>query len=117
MRPDVAAFMASITIGGREPIPEDFRTSLQQSGTAHLIAISGQNLVIVMMSLWVVLTLLGLRGRPLTILLLILLGLYTLLTGLEVSVVRSYLMMAAFFGADLAWRKRDSLSSLSPRRS
>jgi competence protein ComEC len=113
MRKEVGAFLASITIGGREPIPEEFRTSLQQSGTAHLIAISGQNLVIVMMSLWVVFTLLGLRGRPLTILLLILLGLYTLLTGLEVSVVRSYVMMAAFFGADLVWRKRDSLSALS----
>jgi len=113
MRKDVGAFMASITIGGREPIPEDFRTSLQQSGTAHLIAISGQNLVIVMLSVWVVLTLLGLRGRPLTVVLMILLGLYTLLTGLEVSVVRSYLMMAAFFGADLAWRRRDSLSALS----
>jgi len=112
MRPEVGAFLASITIGGREPIPDDLRASLQQSGTAHLIAISGQNLVIVMMSLWVVLTLLGLRGRVLTLLLLVLLGLYTLLTGLEVSVVRSYLMMAAFFGADLAWRKRDSLSAL-----
>lgn len=113
MRPDVGAFLASITIGGREPIPDDLRTSLQQSGTAHLIAISGQNLVIVMMSLWVVLTLAGLRGRPLTLLLLLLLGLYTLLTGLEISVVRSFLMMATFFGADLVWRKRDSISALS----
>jgi len=113
MRPEVGAFLASITIGGREPVPDDLRLSLQQSGTAHLIAISGQNLVIVMMTLWVVLTLLGLRGRLLTLLLLVLLGLYTLLTGLEVSVVRSYLMMAAFFGADLAWRKRDALSALS----
>jgi len=113
MRPEVAAFMASITIGGREPIPDDLRQSLQQSGTAHLIAISGQNLVIVMMSLWVLLTLLGLRGRLLTLFLLVGLGLYTLLTGLEVSVVRSFVMMAAFFGADLAWRKRDSLSALS----
>jgi competence protein ComEC len=113
MRPEVGAFLASITIGGREPIPDDLRASLQRSGTAHLIAISGQNLVIVMMSLWVVLTLLGLRGRPLTLVLLLLLGLYTLLTGLEVSVVRSYLMMAAFFGADVAWRKRDPLSALS----
>jgi competence protein ComEC len=113
MRPEVAAFMASITIGGREPIPDDLRRSLQQSGTAHLIAISGQNLVIVMMTLWVLLTVLGLRGRLLTLLLLVGLGLYTLLTGLEVSVVRSFVMMAAFFGADLAWRKRDSLSSLS----
>jgi competence protein ComEC len=113
MRPEVGAFLASITMGGREPVPDDFRTSLQQSGTAHLIAISGQNLVIVMMTLWVVLTGVGIRGRLLTVLLLVLLGLYTLLTGLEVSVVRSYLMMAAFFGADLAWRKRDALSALS----
>jgi competence protein ComEC len=113
MRPEVGAFMASITMGGREPIPDDLRTSLQQSGTAHLIAISGQNLVIVMMSLWVVLTLVGVRGRLLTLLLLVLLGLYTLLTGLEVSVVRSYLMMATFFGADLVWRKRDAVSALS----
>jgi len=113
MRPEVGAFLASITMGGREAIPEDLRTHLQQSGTAHLIAISGQNLVIVMMSLWVVLTLAGLRGRTLTLILLVLLGLYTLLTGLEVSVLRSYVMMAAFFGADLAWRKRDSLSALS----
>jgi competence protein ComEC len=112
MRPEVGAFLAGITIGGREPIPDDLRTNLQQSGTAHLIAISGQNLVIVMMTLWVLLTLLGLRGRPLSILLTVLLGLYTLLTGLEVSVVRSYLMLATFFGADLAWRKRDALSAL-----
>lgn len=113
MRPEVGAFMASITMGGREPIPDDLKTSLQQSGTAHLIAISGQNLVIVMMSFWVLLTLAGLRGRFLTLLLIVLLGLYTLLTGLEVSVVRSYFMLATFFGADLAWRKRDSLTALS----
>jgi len=113
MRPEVGAFMAGITIGGREPIPDDLRSNLQQSGTAHLIAISGQNLVIVMMTLWGLLMMIGLRGRSLSVLLILLLGLYTLLTGLEVSVVRSYLMMATFFGADLVWRKRDALSALS----
>ncbi|MBV8882357.1 MAG: ComEC/Rec2 family competence protein [Planctomycetaceae bacterium] len=113
MRPEVAAFLAGITMGGREPIADDLRSNLQRSGTAHLIAISGQNLVIVMMSLWSVLTLAGLRGRPLSLILVVLLGLYTLLTGLEISVVRSYAMLATFFGADLAWRKRDSLSALS----
>jgi len=113
MRPEVGAFMASITMGGREPIPDDLRANLQLSGTAHLIAISGQNLVIVMMSFWVVLVLAGFRGRTLTLILVVLLGLYTLLTGLEISVVRSYLMMVTFFGADLAWRKRDSISALS----
>jgi competence protein ComEC len=105
--------MASITMGGREPIADDLKTNLQLSGTAHLIAISGQNLVVVMMSFWVVLVLLGLRGRLLTLTLIVLLGLYTALTGFEISVVRSYLMMVTFFGADLAWRKRDSISALA----
>jgi competence protein ComEC len=113
MRPEVGAFMASITMGGREPIPDDLRANLQLSGTAHLIAISGQNLVVVMMSFWVVLILAGLRGRPLILLLIVLLGLYTALTGFEISVVRSYLMMVTFFGADLVWRRRDSISALS----
>ncbi len=112
MRPEVGAFLSAIVLGRREAVPDELVTRLQRSGTAHLLAISGQNLVIVMLSLFVVLTLAGLQGRPLTVALLILLGLYTLLTGLQVSVVRSYLMMAAFFGADLFWRRRDAISAM-----
>jgi len=112
-RPEVGAFLSAIVLGRREAVPDDLVTSLQRSGTAHLLAISGQNLVIVMFSLWVLLTLAGIHGRPQTLALLVFLGLYTLLTGLQVSVVRSFLMMAVFFGADLAWRKRDAFSALS----
>lgn len=110
--PDVGAFLSAIVLGRREAVPDELVTHLQRSGTAHLLAISGQNLFIVMISVWAVLVVLGLRPRAQTFLLLLVLGLYTLLTGLQVSVVRSFLMMAAFFGADLAWRKRDALSSL-----
>ncbi len=112
MAPDVAAFEGAIVLGRREAVADSLVRDLQRSGTAHLLAISGQNLVIVMVSLWVVLTLLGLRGRALSLLLLSLLGFYVLLVGPEVSVLRSYLMMAAFFGADLAWRRRDAPTSL-----
>ncbi len=113
IRPEVGAFLSAIVLGRREAVSDDLVTSLQRSGTAHLLAISGQNLVIVMSSLWVLLTLLGVHGRAQTLMLIVFLGLYTLLTGLQVSVVRSFLMMAAFFGADLAWRRRDAVSALS----
>lgn len=112
VRPEAGAFLSAIVLGRREAVADDLVTNLQRSGTAHLLAISGQNLVIVMLSLWFLSTLLGLRGRPQTLLLLALLGLYTLLTGLQVSVVRSFLMMATFFGADLAWRRRDAPSAI-----
>jgi competence protein ComEC len=108
----VGAFLSAIVLGRREAVADDLVTSLQRSGTAHLLAISGQNLVIVMFSLWFLLTLLGVHGRAQTLTLMVLLGLYTLLTGIQVSVVRSFLMMATFFGADLAWRRRDAPSAL-----
>lgn len=112
VRPDVGAFQSAIVLGRREAIPDALVTNLQRSGTAHLLAISGQNLVYVMLTAYFFLTLFGIRGRSQTILLLAATGLYTLLTGLQVSVVRSYLMMAAFFGADLCWRRRDAPSAL-----
>jgi competence protein ComEC len=112
LRPEVGAFLSAIVLGRREAVPEDLVTNLQRSGTAHLLAVSGQNLVIVLTSVWAILVLLGVRGRLQTFLLLGILGLYVLLTGLQVSVVRSFLMMAAFFGADLAWRRRDAISAL-----
>jgi len=112
-RPEVAAFLGAIVLGRREALPDELISDFQKSGTAHLLAISGQNLVIVLISLWTVLTLLGTRGRILTLLLLVLLGLYVVLIGFQVSVLRSYLMIAAFLGADLAWRRRDPVASLS----
>jgi competence protein ComEC len=112
-RPEVGALLSALVLGRRESVPEDLVKNLQRSGTAHLLAISGQNLVLVLVSFWAILVLLGIHGRILSLLLLVILGLYTLLTGLQVSVVRSYLMMACYFGADLAWRRRDSLTALA----
>jgi competence protein ComEC len=113
MRPATASFLGAIVLGRREAVDDELIDRFQKSGTAHLLAISGQNLVIVLVSLWTVLTLLGIRGRPLSLLLLGLLGVYVLLTGMQVSVVRSYVMIAVFLGADLVWRKRDAVSALA----
>jgi competence protein ComEC len=111
--PETGAFLSGIVLGRREPMPDELIRDLQRTGTAHLLALSGQNLVIVLFSLWSLLVLAGVQGRPLTAALLALLGLYVLLTDFQVSVVRSYLMLASFLGADLAWRRRDAVSSLS----
>lgn len=113
LRPEVGAFCAAIVLGRREPLPDDLVRNFQRTGTAHVLALSGQNLVIVLAAFWTLLTLLGVTGRAQAFLLLGILGIYVLLTGLEVSVIRSFLMVAAFFGADLLWRRRDALSALA----
>lgn len=112
-RPEVAAFLSAVVLGRREPIDDDLLLRFQRSGTAHLLAISGQNLLIVLAGLWVLLLLLGVHGRAQTVALLVLLAFYVPLAGFQVSVVRSYLMIAAFLGADLVWRRRDPLTALA----
>lgn len=112
-RPEVASFLSSIVLGRREPIDDALLQRFQRSGTAHLLAISGQNLLIVLAGAWFCLLLAGVHGRLQTLILLGLLALYVPLTGFQVSVVRSFLMIAAFLGADLVWRRRDPLSALA----
>jgi competence protein ComEC len=112
-RPEVGSFLSAIVLGRREPIDDGLLSRFQRSGTAHLLAISGQNLLIVLVGIWFLLVLAGVHGRLQTALLLVLLALYVPLTGFQVSVVRSYLMIAVFLGADLLWRRRDPLASLA----
>ncbi len=113
MRPEVGGLLGAIVLGRRESAPDGLVLLLQRSGTAHLLAISGQHLVIVTMTFWTLLVLAGARGRGLSLALLVLTGTYALLTGPPVSVTRAWLMLAAYLGADLFWRRRDAPSAMA----
>lgn len=108
-----AALQSALLIGSRENLPQDFTSALQRSGTAHFLAISGCNLVIILTTLWVTLLLLGFRGRLMHSTLLALLFLYTTLTGWQVSVVRAFLMAASILTAGLCWRRSNVINSMS----
>jgi competence protein ComEC len=112
-RPDVAAFLSALILGYREDLPDALVTSLQRSGTAHFIAISGQNLMILVGVLFGALYLAGLRGPRLNIALMALLFAYSALTGWPVSVVRAFLMTFAVLLATALWRRSDTASSLA----
>jgi competence protein ComEC len=112
-RPDVAALQSALLFGSREELPPDLTTALQRSGTAHFLAVSGFNLVLVLVIAWFLLLAVGVRGPAVPGLLLLLLLLYTALTGWQVSVVRAFLMSAAVLGARLFWRRSDVINSLA----
>jgi len=111
-RPDAAAFLAALVIGSRENLPEELVQDLQRSGTAHFLAVSGQNLAIVLMFVAGLLTLAGVRGPPQHALVIVVLFAYTVLSGWQVSVVRAFLMAAVWLGAHLVWRRSDPFNSL-----
>ncbi len=110
--PDVAAFQAALLLGSREELPPDLTLALQRSGTAHFLAVSGFNLVLVLVISWFLLLACGVRGPAMPAALLAILLVYTALTGWQVSVVRAFLMSAAVLGARLFWRRSDVVNSL-----
>ncbi|MBI2933065.1 MAG: DNA internalization-related competence protein ComEC/Rec2 [Planctomycetes bacterium] len=112
-RPDAAALLSALVIGSRENLPEELVESLQKSGTAHFLAISGQNLAIVLLLVAGALTLAGVRGRPQHGIVILVLFVYTALSGWQVSVVRAFLMVVLWLGAYLVWRRADSVNALS----
>lgn len=110
---EVAALQSALLLGSREELPDDFTRALQRTGTAHFLAISGLNLVLVLTVFWVGLVLLGLRAdRMNAVLILLLLG-YTAMTGWQVSVVRAFLMSALVLAGVLVGRRSDILNSLA----
>ena len=108
-----AALAEGITLGIRANIPSDLKTDFTRTGTAHLLAISGVNLTIVA-GMLVILTvrLFGRRHYPHIWLTLIIIWLYTWLTGMGAPVVRAAIMVTVFLAAELLGRQRSAFIAL-----
>lgn len=86
-----AALMAGLTVGAREDFSEEFRDAMADSGTTHLVALSGYNISIVV---WVAMSLFLLvfpRRAAFAATLAVILA-FVLMTGAEASVVRAAVM-------------------------
>lgn len=110
---DLASFLSGLILGFNEPLFDSTFNILRQTGTAHFVAISGFHFVLVFSCLWFILVVCGVRGKRQTIWSILVLLLYTLLTGLQVSVIRAFIMAVIFLCADLVLRKRETMNTLS----
>ncbi len=104
LQPREAALMRGMVLGEDERLDDGERTDFQRSGLAHILAVSGQNVMLLAMLVFAVgaLTGLALRGRLLVALGLI--GLYVPLTGAGPSIQRAAVMGGAGLAAALAGR-------------
>ena len=86
-----AALLAGITLGEREDFSKEFEDEMRQSGTTHLVALSGYNISVI--ALAVVLFFGFYFSRSVSFYLSILaIVLFVLMTGAEASVVRAAIM-------------------------
>ncbi len=109
-----ASLAQGIILGIRGNIPSSLQTDFSNTGTAHLLAISGLHLAIVAgMILSIGIWLWGKRHYIYIWLALGIIWLYALLTGMNPPVVRGAIMASLFLTAELLGRQRSAFTALA----
>jgi competence protein ComEC len=107
-----AGYLKGVVFGYRADLSAEVKQSFMNTGTIHILAVSGSNVVVVAL---IFSSLVGfLRVSRKTGTLLTLLGLlwYMVITGLSPSVIRATIMGSAILGGTLLGRKGDVYNSL-----
>ena len=109
-----ASLAQGIVLGLRSTIPDDLKSNLSITGTAQLLAISGINLsiiagILVTIGLWIF----GRRHYIYVWLALLIIWLYSLLTGMQPPVIRSAIMASLFLLAELSGRQKNAFVALA----
>ncbi len=108
-----ASLAQGILLGLRGNIPDDLNENFTRSGTAHLLAISGQNIgimagILLAIGLW----LFGRRRYLYVWLALGVIWFYTIITGMNPPVVRGAIMASVFLFAEALGRQRSGMAAL-----
>lgn len=89
--PEKAAFLSGITIGERAEFSKELKDKMSASGTTHLVALSGQNITIIVIAISSFFGFFSRRKSVFWLTLLIII-IFVLMTGAETSVVRAAIM-------------------------
>ncbi|NUN69304.1 MAG: DNA internalization-related competence protein ComEC/Rec2 [Bacteroidetes bacterium] len=93
MEGDMAYFLIGLLLGDRTDLSQEIKEAFMNTGTIHVLAVSGSHVVLVAEIIVVVVGLLRFPRRPRIILVMVMLVYYMFLTGATPSVVRATLMM------------------------
>lgn len=110
---DYASITQGIVFGEAHSLPPALQESFTRVGLTHVLAASGQNMVIITTLFLALGTLLSLPLSWITLVTLAFIFLYTLAAGSSPSVVRAAIMAALALGASLFGRPRDLLTSVA----
>lgn len=105
-----AELLSGILLGNKSDLPYDLKLALRDTSTLHIVVVSGQNLTLLA---GFVLNLSGVIKRKKAILLsLILIILYTVVTGGQIPVIRAALMVTLSSVAAIFGRQYDGVRTL-----
>ncbi|MFC1598564.1 ComEC/Rec2 family competence protein [Patescibacteria group bacterium] len=87
-----ASFLGGLLIGARKAIPPDLTQAFSQTGTTHIIAVSGYNVTIIATFLLLFTQNLGLGRKKAFWLIILFLVIFDIITGLPASIIRASIM-------------------------
>ena len=92
MKGDEANFLIGLLLGDRTDISEEIKNAFTNTGTIHVLAVSGSHVILVVTIIYIVFGLLRFPKKPKIVFTIIALVYYTFLTGATPSVVRASIM-------------------------
>lgn len=112
-RPEEASFLKGVVFGYRGDLTAEVKQSFMDTGTIHILAVSGSNVVVVGLIFYSVIGFFRVSSRTATALTLIGLLWYMIITGLSPSVVRATIMGSVILIGTMLGRKSDVYNSLA----
>ena len=107
LRSPVREVLEAMVLGDQQAVPAAQVTAMQRSGLMHILAVSGENVVLLCSMGTFVLTLAGVPRRLRSIVLIPFVVLYVIVTGATPSIVRAGVSGVVALLADLASRPTD----------
>jgi len=107
-----APLISSMLLGNRVDLSNETIDNFMKTGIIHFIAISGFNVGIVVFTVMLPLRFLGINQTLSTLIILLIVILYTFLTGLNPPVLRASIMAVVFFCSFLVRRQWDITSGI-----
>jgi competence protein ComEC len=108
-----SALMKAFVLGDRSNLPNSFKQMFVETGTAHILAISGLNIGIVVYLLLIFLKTIPIPRKLQILITILMISFYAFMTGFGPSVVRATIMAVIFLLGILFEREAHSLNSLA----
>lgn len=105
-------FAAAIFLGNREGLSPKLTLDFRRSGVSHLLALSGLHLSIIAAGIDFLLRRLRIKKQIRTVILILSVAAFSVMTGLSASVFRAAIMLILLYIAQLLGEEKDALTAL-----
>ncbi len=112
MGDDAGSLFSAVFMGNKSYLSSELKLDFTRIGITHILALSGMHLAILAIGVTKLLSLIGVKKKPRTVILMLITASYMALTGFSVSVVRAGLMVLISSLLYLFASMRDSQTNL-----